>query len=1066
MKSDREKFDINDFSGGLVTTIPVISLPNKHTSDCLNVFAEGVVLRKRQGISKLNTTVVAAGSACNGIYDWVQTATSQYLLSVFGNKLYKMPSSGSAWNGTFTLVGNDTVSGTQITDSLTHFATYQGVLLFTTENRDHPQRMLVTDTSYKNIEFGGAGTAPNGKYIQVWKDHVWISNIAAGGALEEDGTGIANWTTSGGGGASVSSGTAIGVSAFRFTGTTATTAQAVRLITSSISDDYTVDMRTQFTALGITAGGHATMSIWNGVVKFDTRWSDDGLEVFDGTLWNQVGVSIANESVWATWKFNVTAGTTTAARVDIFKDGTAAGLQFNISNGVAASDGSVRLQAILGANTAADWYLDYININSGNAKTQYYTDGGFESWVTTSQASYTDNALPYQPTIHLKCNDDDSNSTVLNTGVNVTAASFKSSGTTINTSLVSNTGGKVSKCFSFTSASVHNVALGSATVNAISGDLTGAICFWLSPDIIGGSTFMVGNATNNGFLHIDLTGNVARLSVQNTDNSQVLDARISVSSGSFQHLAIVQDGTLRMYLNGSSKEIAYATTTERTAWIANISPTFGQFGAFQNSDGTYNAGIKGKADDIRYYNTSITTNHVLALYAEGSGTEAQNVTVQEGTIIKQGTFSYRVNNNGNYALISQTIASSGALAGNEVVFGMFANVTNNANYKFTIDDGTNVTSSATFVGNGTWQYKSLVTTPIAGAGTIKANMVMLSSGTAIFDVAGLVTTASPVSSDNSDRVQRSAITTYNDWSGTDSGSNDIFTAGDRGLTGSAILNDRFYQFKAYSIHRFTYTGSTPLIDIKQVRDSIGTKSPRSVKNVVLPGEGEILIFLGTDKRLYKFDGFDTTSLSDNIETSNGITDYYFNNINSSALDKVHAVLHDSNPWYELFIPLGSSSVCNASIIYNYKSKAFWPNGSRDYRVSTLSDDGSGKRVVYVGGNTTGFVYLTPSTNSDNGVNINAYWTSPKLGDSTILSAMDEVNLITDSVATATPIFGWRGDFTTSYTTVTLSSSTNVHNYNPRLKDNYIQFRLSDDSSNPGFKVWALRVLDKLLGHSK
>ena len=1046
-------------------------MDKKFTPDCLNVYAEGPVLRKRNGYSRLNTSAVVVGSNCNAIYDWVQTASSQFLISVFGNSLYKMPSSGSVWSGTFSAIASDNSLGTSISDAITNFVTYQGVLMWTTENQDHPQRLLVTDASHKNIEDGGSGEAPNGKYIQIWKDHVWILNISAGGVLEEDGTGLANWTTTGGGAAAVTSGTAVGVSAFLFTGTTGTTAEATRVVSGGINDSYVVEMRTRFSTLGTSTGGHATMSVWNGVVKLDTQWSDGGLRINDGTTFNAIGINLVSEGTWNTWKFYVTAGTATAARVDIYKDNVPVGLQFKATNAVAASDGSVRLQAILGAGTAGVWYLDYININNANARTNYYTDGNFENWISSSQSSNTDSALPSQAFIHCRMNDNAASATITNVGSSGNNLLYQNTAGDINT----NTGdvtGKITSALTFTTAPIFAV-VSVGDISTFESDSVGSICMWFN---------VVSHTTYNPYLFsVSQTSGVANsfgvrigtgviFITTNTGGSAnyQAEAGYTVSTGSWIHLMITKGSALNFYVNNVHTTFGVSIGAG-TSWFVDAGEgtadlDVGRIGCLVTA-GSNTLGFNGYIDDFRYYRTELSSDERAAIYNSGSGNEAVPVTVQEGTTVKQGDFSYRVNNDGDYAVISQTLASGGSLAGNESVFGVFGFVTNNANYKLRIDDGTTTHDSTVFVGNGTWQYQTLISTPVAGAGTVKAQIIMMSSGTGIFDFAAVVPNSSPVSSDNSDRIQRSAVTLYNDWDGTDSGSNDIYTAGDRGLTGSVVIADRMYVFKAYSIHRFTYTASTPLVDIKQIRNSIGTKSQRSIKTIVLPGEGEVCIFLGTDKRLYKFDGYDTTSLSDAVEVDNGITDYYFQNINSSALDKVHAVVYDDKPWYELFIPLGTDVVCKHSIIYNYKTKSFWPNDNRLFRCSVTSDNGSGQRVVYAGDNSAGFVNLTSSTNSDAGTAINAYWSSVKLADPTILSAFDEIELITDSVA-ATPTLSWREDFNATYTDKTLSTSTNVHNYNPRLKDNYIQVKIADNSSNPGFKVWLLRVLEKSFGHGK
>ena len=64
----------------------------------------------------------------------------------------------------------------------------------TTENRDKPQYIRVTDSSHFDLETGGSGTAPFAKYCQVWKNHVWLLNLGGGSQLSEECDTLSNWT--------------------------------------------------------------------------------------------------------------------------------------------------------------------------------------------------------------------------------------------------------------------------------------------------------------------------------------------------------------------------------------------------------------------------------------------------------------------------------------------------------------------------------------------------------------------------------------------------------------------------------------------------------------------------------------------------------------------------------------------------------------------------------------------------------------------------------------------------------------------------------------------------------
>jgi hypothetical protein len=71
----------------------------------------------------------------------------------------------------------------------------------------------------------------------------------------------------------------------------------------------------------------------------------------------------------------------------------------------------------------------------------------------------------------------------------------------------------------------------------------------------------------------------------------------------------------------------------------------------------------------------------------------------------------------------------------------------------------------------------------------------------------------------------------------------------------AILFKNMFVFKRWSIHKVTYTGTpSPLVVINQMKSAVGTASPRTIKNVNMPNKGEVLMLLGTDRKIYVFDG--------------------------------------------------------------------------------------------------------------------------------------------------------------------------------------------------------------------
>ena len=318
---------------------------------------------------------------------------------------------------------------------------------------------------------------------------------------------------------------------------------------------------------------------------------------------------------------------------------------------------------------------------------------------------------------------------------------------------------------------------------------------------------------------------------------------------------------------------------------------------------------------------------------------------------------------------------------------------------------------------------------------------------------------------NEDQVIHSSVNSYNNFTGSTYGSNILFTENDIGITGGFIFSKSLYFTKAFSIHRFTYTGSvSPLVDIKQAESKIGTRSPRAIKEVNSP-DGHIILFLGTNKKLYVFDGYDPKEISDGIDITNSVATVYMQNINESALNACFAEVHLDLNWYELFVCIGTATVPNYSIVYDYLRKSFWPMTNRNFSYSAEADNGTGKRVIYVQGATNGITYLTNSTNSDNGTAINSLWTSSKIGVPIILQKIDEIEVETDSVA-CTPTFRWRADWESAWVSQTMSSGTNSHNWNPGRVDNMIQFQIQDNSSNPSFRLFTIIGSQRAIGGGK
>ena len=106
-----------------------------------------------------------------------------------------------------------------------------------------------------------------------------------------------------------------------------------------------------------------------------------------------------------------------------------------------------------------------------------------------------------------------------------------------------------------------------------------------------------------------------------------------------------------------------------------------------------------------------------------------------------------------------------------------------------------------------------------------------------------------------DAVQRSALGSYTDWTGTGSGTDRIRTSGDWGITALKPLGGRLYCFKKKSIHRMSYLGGDPITQLKEVVSGTGCYASRTIQYVDDPRKGPVLVFLTQNNQIVAFDGY-------------------------------------------------------------------------------------------------------------------------------------------------------------------------------------------------------------------
>lgn len=172
------------------------------------------------------------------------------------------------------------------------------------------------------------------------------------------------------------------------------------------------------------------------------------------------------------------------------------------------------------------------------------------------------------------------------------------------------------------------------------------------------------------------------------------------------------------------------------------------------------------------------------------------------------------------------------------------------------------------------------------------------------------------------------------------------SSSDDEVTWGLELRGRFYVSLKNLWYRLSYVAGEAIFDYKLVSSSPGA-IPRTAKVVSIPGVGEVIMYLGWDKKLRIFDGTDAQVVSIKFEKSNKQSDIYLDNINQAQLVNCHAVLDTEQYLYRLFIPNGASGGCNIRLDINYKNMSCSPHTNQNYLSSRIAEDSNGKKWTVV-----------------------------------------------------------------------------------------------------------------------
>ena len=325
------------------------------------------------------------------------------------------------------------------------------------------------------------------------------------------------------------------------------------------------------------------------------------------------------------------------------------------------------------------------------------------------------------------------------------------------------------------------------------------------------------------------------------------------------------------------------------------------------------------------------------------------------------------------------------------------------------------------------------------------------------------------------RLRRTNINTYGsaaaDWTGGVSGYDDVITSDGDYATALVGLKTNIYIFKKNSIFRVTYMGGVPLVEIKQMA-GIGTDAPNTIKKITLQNGEEYLIFLGTDNRVYMFDGYNAPqSVSELAMDDNGLSSYSLGKINKIKRSFANAENYVTKHWYVLFVPLTGSDVVNVGYIIDYYATPFsiFPITGVDAMSCVVADDSAGARNLYMD-KSDGITYKFDSGNADVAAAINAFYETPKLKADKLphLKKVQQMQSFWKQTGNYNTTLSYRTNNTTTYVDNTINMNTgdgesiSAINDIPQVMNN-IQLKITNNTTDPRPVLYEIDLIGEAEG---
>jgi len=181
--------------------------------------------------------------------------------------------------------------------------------------------------------------------------------------------------------------------------------------------------------------------------------------------------------------------------------------------------------------------------------------------------------------------------------------------------------------------------------------------------------------------------------------------------------------------------------------------------------------------------------------------------------------------------------------------------------------------------------------------------------------------------------------------------------------------------------------------------------PKTIQVASIPEIGEVLMYLGWNRKIYIFDGTSSTAISFNYEKDNGQSTVFLNNINQGGIVNSHATVDTEKDLYRLYVPMGGDSTITHSLNINLKTLAMSPFKNQRFTASIMAEDSIKRRWHICGGydysedggstftRYGGKVFRIDRTNKDVSTAVDDEYISPKFFRSHVSDLKKEARLM-------------------------------------------------------------------------